>query len=90
MIVSRELHELRARDMLGEIAPLLDTRHAVTAPVHHEGRNVNCRQDVTDVDLRLEPKNGQRSPRTRCQPEVARERPPRFVVVGDARVGQVQ
>jgi hypothetical protein len=33
-IVSRELHELRARDVLGEIAPLLDTRHAVTGPVH--------------------------------------------------------
>jgi hypothetical protein len=45
VVISRQLHELGPRDTLGEITPLLDTSHTVTAPVHDQGGNMDRRQE---------------------------------------------
>ena len=84
MIDALELDELRARDVLGEIAAMADVAVDVVLPVQHEGRHLDRRQDRTHVDLGVHAEVGERVAGPMRQPLVLAPPAPKRLV-RDAR-----
>ena len=53
VVVACELDVARARDLLGDVAPLLDLHVEISGAVQHERRAADAREQLTDVRLRV-------------------------------------
>ena len=53
VIFAGERHELRPRDVIGEVSTLLDPNQRIVDPMQHEGRSPDGRQGGSYVDLEV-------------------------------------
>ena len=66
MVFTRELDILRPSDVLSQVAPTFDRHKRITLAVEDQGRHVDRRQKVADIDLVIRPHQGEQGPRARC------------------------
>ena len=64
MVVARKLDIFGSRDVLGDVASAFDRDGLVADAMENQGRQMNRRQDMADVDLIVGPQQRQDRSRT--------------------------
>ena len=85
MVVARELDVLGAGDVLRQVASGLDRNGPITDAMEDQGRRLDRRQHVPDVDLVVGPHQGEDGARTRRGPLQPAEPLDERLVVSTAR-----
>src|SRR5439155_17908168 len=66
MVVAREFNVLGSRDVLSQVAAGVDRDQRITFAMEDQGRCLDRRQKVADIDFVVGPRQGEDGPRTRC------------------------
>src|SRR5262245_51057266 len=84
VIIARQLKEAAPGNVLCEMPPLFDGHRSISRSMNQQGRHVNRRKNVADVDLAVHTRQGHCGARTGSHPQIGGPPLPELWIVGAA------